>query len=63
MFVYGGKESSEGTRKGWKRRGLKGKKVMQKQRRRETKCGREKLANRGRKKRNVLKEGRAAINK
>jgi len=36
MFVYGDKESNEGTRKDGKRRGLKGKKVMQKQRRRET---------------------------
>jgi hypothetical protein len=34
-----------------------------KQIRRETKCGREKLANRRRKKKNVLEEGRAAINK
>jgi hypothetical protein len=63
MFVYAGKESNEGTRKDGKRRGLEGKKVMQKQRRRETKCGREKRANRRWKKRNVLKEGRAAVNK
>ena len=30
MFVYGGKESNKGTRKDGKRRGLEGKKVMQK---------------------------------
>jgi len=34
--VYGGKESNEGTRKDWQRRGLEGMKVIQKQRRRET---------------------------
>jgi hypothetical protein len=63
MFVYGGKESNEDTRKDGKRRGLDGKKVTPKQRRRETKCGREKRENRRRKKINVLKEGRAAVNK
>jgi hypothetical protein len=60
--VYGSKESNEGTRKDGKRRGLEGKNVMQKQRRREKKCGREKPAKR-RRKRNVLKEGRATVNK
>ena len=36
MFVCGGKESNEGTRKDGQRRGPEGKKVMRKQRRRET---------------------------
>ena len=61
--MHGGKESNEGTTKDGKRRGLEDKNVVQKQRRRETKCGGEKRANRRRKKRNVLKEGRAAVNK
>jgi len=60
--VYWDKEPNEGTRKDGKRGGLEGKNVMEKQRR-QAKCGRQKRANRRRKKRNVMKERRATVNK
>jgi hypothetical protein len=58
--MYWGKDSNEST---GNEGGLGARKLCRNKKGDKRKCGREKLAKRRRKKRNVLKEGRADINK